>query len=261
MAPWVIAHFPTHRIYAEPFGGGASVLLRKSRAYAEVLNDLDGEVVNLFQVLRDPASAAELERCVRLTPYARSEFVESYVPVTADPVEQARRTLLRSAAGFGSVGASGRKTGFRSNVTRSGTTPATDWTTLPNGIGAYTARLAGVVIECRPAAAVINQFDGPETLHYVDPPYPHSTRTPSAKWDKIYRHEMSDDDHRTLAAQLRSVTGMVVLSGYPCDLYDVELYPDWKRFEKSSHADGASKRTEVIWLNNSAANGLCGMSV
>src|SRR3990167_11343170 len=91
LAPWVIEHFPEHRVYTEAFGGGASVLMRKPRSYAEVYNDLDGEIVNVFRVLRDPSQARELERLLRLTPFARSEFETSYI-TDGDPLEQARRT-------------------------------------------------------------------------------------------------------------------------------------------------------------------------
>ena len=250
LAPWVIDNLPPHRTYVEPFGGAASVLMRKERSYAEVYNDLDGEVVNVFRVLRDPTTACELERLMRLTPFARDEFIESYSPVS-DPVEQARRTIFRSAAGFGSVAASGRKTGFRSNVTRSGTTPAHDWANAPDHVASFVNRLRGVVIESRPASDVIRQFDGPDTLVYADPPYPHSTRTETAKWDHIYRHEMSDDDHREVAELLRSVEGMVVISGYASDLYD-EIYPDWKRLDRDHLADGAAPRTEVLWISPNA---------
>lgn len=252
LAPWIISHFPRHRVYTEAFGGGASVLLRKPRAYAEVYNDLDGEVVNVFRVLRDAAMAARLTETVALTPYARAEFVESYEP-HPDPVEQARRTIFRSVAGFGSTAASGRKTGFRSNSNRSNTTPAIDWRNYPKLIAAFAERMQGVVIEERPAVEVIAQHDEPNVLHYVDPPYPHSTRTETAKWDTCYRHEMRDDDHRSLAGVLHSVAGAVVLSGYACPLYDDELYPDWMRVEREALADGAAKRTEVLWLNAAAA--------
>src|SRR5262245_58814798 len=95
LAPWIIEHFPEHRIYVEPYGGGASVLLRKSRAFAEVYNDLDGDVVNVFRVLRDRASAAALIRAIELTPWARDEFRLSYRPAS-DPVERARRTIARA---------------------------------------------------------------------------------------------------------------------------------------------------------------------
>jgi len=99
IAPWIISHFPPHRVYVESFGGAASVLLRKARSYAEVYNDADGEIVNLFRVLRDNTQAESLRRAVELTPYSREEFIESYKS-TQDPIEQARRTLLRAFAGF-----------------------------------------------------------------------------------------------------------------------------------------------------------------
>lgn len=257
LAPWIVEHFPPHRVYVESFGGGGSVLMRKARSYAEVFGELDGEVCSLFAVLRDPKLAAELERAVTLTPYARAEHVLSYQP-SADPVEQARRTLFRSFAGFGSVGASGLRTGFRSNVTRVGTTPAADWASFPRHVAAFTDRLRGVVIENRPAADVAIQYDGPETLHYVDPPYPMSTRTATAKWDTIYRHELSDDDHRALAATLRSLRGFVVLSGYPCPLYDAELFPDWVRVERKHRADSAKESVEALWLNPACSAALAG---
>ena len=115
-------------------------------------------------------------------------------------------------------------------------------------LGFAIARLRGVVIEQRDAAAVIRQHDSPGTLHYVDPPYPHGTRGTGGR-QRDYRHEMTDDDHRALAATLHAVEGRVVLSGYPCDLYDRELYADWHRVEKATLADGARKRTEVLWIN------------
>lgn len=248
LAPWILSFFPEHRIYVEPYGGAASVLLRKRRSYSEVYNDLDGQIVNLFRVLRDPAQARELVRLVSLTPYARAEFDASYL-LAEDPIEQARRTLFRSMAGFSTVGATGRwKTGFRGNVTKTGTTPAMDWQTFPTALGQIIERLRGVVIERELALVVIEKYDGPETLHYIDPPYPHSTRF--LRWaGEAYGHEMSDDDHRVLAGRLHQVRGTVILSGYACELYDQELYRDWFRYERPAHADGARDRVEVVWMN------------
>ena len=123
LAPWIIGHLPPHRVYVEPFGGGASVLLRKPRSYAEVYNDLDGEMVNLFRMARD--NGRELLELLRLTPFARDEFAKAYEQAS-EPIEQARRTVIRAFMGFGS-NAHNRPTGFRSNSNRSGTTPARDW--------------------------------------------------------------------------------------------------------------------------------------
>lgn len=251
LAPWVIQHLPPHRVYVEPYGGAASVLLRKERSYAEVYNDLAGEIVNVFRVLRNPSQARELERLLKLTPFAREEFEDAYLPA-GDPVEAARRSIIRSFMGFGSGGVNGqRPTGFRNNAHRSGTTPAHDWRNYAEVIPAYCERLAGVVIENRPAVDLITQMDcSAETLFYVDPPYPHSTRT-SGNVQHVYHHEMTDDEHRDLAEVLRKVQGMVVLSGYDCDLYR-ELYGDWQMVTKAAYADGARPRTEVMWLSANA---------
>lgn len=250
--PWVYSYMPRHRIYADSYGGAGSILLRKKRSYAEIYNDLDGEIVNLFRVLRSVEQARGLMQLVELTPYARDEFEVSLI-ATDDPVEQARRTLFRFAAGFSTAGTNpdGWRTGFRGNVTRSGSTPVHNWRNFPQALQEIIERLRGVVIENRPAIDVIQQYDSLETLHYIDPPYPFSTR--NKRWvGKAYRHEMTDDDHRELASVLRHVKGMVLISGYPCKLYDEELYPDWYRVTRKAHADGAAERIEVLWINDAA---------
>lgn len=241
LANWIISNFPKHRVYVEPFGGAASVLLQKPRTYAEIYNDLDGEIVNLFRVVREQGEA--LRRALELTPFSRIEFLASYEKST-DPLEQARRTVIRSFMGFGS-NSHNKKTGFRSNSNRSGTTPAHDWRNYPLEFGAIIERMRGVCIENRDACEVIQTHDAATTLHYVDPPYTPETRDSGGD----YRHEMTADDHRKLGEVLHSVKGMVVLSGYASDLYDLEIYPNWLRVARPSFADGARERTEVLWLN------------
>lgn len=238
LAPWIISHMPEHRVYVEPFGGAASVLLRKPRSYAEVYNEMDGEIVNFFRVLRD--NGEEFRRAVELTPFSRDEFVESYVQ-SEDPIEQARRTLIKSFMGFGS-NAIIKGSGFRANSNRSGTTPAHDWANWPRAVPELVERLRGVVIEYRDGIECMQQHDGPETLHYVDPPYVASTRTGT----KGYRFEMSDTQHIELTERLVSLRGRVILSGYENDVY---ARLGWRQETLSSFADGARARTEVLWMN------------
>jgi DNA adenine methylase len=256
LAPWIIQHFPAHQVYVEPFGGAASVLLRKPRSYAEIYNDLDDEVVGLFRVLRSPR-AAELVEAVRLTPFARAEFQFCYEP-TLEPVERARRMVARSFMGFGSNAHNiCVKTGFRSHSKRCGSTPAHDWVGLPTALRAVAERFQGVTIENRDALEVMRQHDGPETLHYLDPPYVHETRSSrlSGRNDYHgYKHEMTDAQHAVLLAGAREMQGMVVLSGYPHSLYDDAL-PGWQRILHVNHTVGARKRTEALWLNSAAQRG------
>jgi len=250
LAPWIVSFFPHHHVYVEPFGGAASVLLHKARSKSEVYNDVHDEVVNVFRVLRDPAMAARLARLIELTPFARAEFVASYEQ-TDDLVEQARRTVIRSFMGFGSGAAFSRHaTGFRTGA-RGGrhAGAATDLISWPDEVPAFVERLRGVSIESQDALYLMARTDGPSTLFYVDPPYPLSTRGNARGVRQKYARELTDDDHRRLAGVLHDLQGMVVLSGYPCDLYDCELFAGWERFERQAMADGARKRTEVVWLN------------
>lgn len=253
IAPKIIERFPEHGIYTEAFGGAGSILLRKPMANTEVYNDMDGEVVNLFRVLQRPAAGRELQRRLELTPFARAEFIKAKEKA-AEPVERARRLLIRSFMGVGSDSASRPgSTGFRRAIYskwRSGN-PARSWDAMPEIMAQVLQRFRGVIIENRPAVEVVQFFDGKNTLHYVDPPYIHSLRTD--EHHDNYRHEMTDQQHRDLARVLHDVKGMVVFSGYASALYDQELYPEWERTEISALADGAKKRTEVLWLNQAAA--------
>jgi len=251
LAPWIISHFPAHRTYVEPFGGGGSVLLRKPRCYAEVWNDLDGGAVNLFRVLRSD-HAQELIRRIRLTPFAREEFADTALGMPVDdPIEMARHLVVRSFMGFGS-NAHGRSTGFRANSTRSGTTPAHDWANYPDALALIVERLTGVIVENRDAKKVMLQHDSPTTLHYVDPPYVFATRGDDRP---DYTHELSDAEHVQLLAFLETLEGLVVLSGYPSPIYDNAM-PGWMRVEKQALAGGARPRIEVLWINPKCAAAL-----
>ena len=245
LAPWIIQNFPAHTCYVEPFGGGANVLLRKSPSFIEVYNDLNGMAVNFFRVLRERPD--EFMRVIELTPYSRQEFVEAQQPAD-DPLEQARRFYVWAWQGRGRAGV--EEPGgwrFMSRDTR-GKTPVHDWTNNQH-LWQLVHRLRMVQIENDDALSVLARFDGPKTLHYVDPPYVQSSR--GARWGtSAYLFEYTDAQHRELAQVLRGLTGAVVLSGYPSALYD-ELYGDWVRIERPGQVDNAKKRDtiECLWIS------------
>lgn len=257
LAKWIVSHFPKHRIYVEPFGGGGSVLMRKEPSYAEVYNDKWDIVWNVFNVLRDPVQASALQQKLELTPFSRTEFNrcgDVDLHQITDPVEKARLTIFRSFAGFGSASTNAKySTGFRANSNRSGTTPAHDWQSYPKHITSFVERLRGVVIENKDYKSVIAQHDTPQTLIYLDPPYVHSTRN-MKRGNAAYVHEFSDQDHIDMASRVNQVEAMVIISGYACELYQ-ELFNargGWTMLSKDTYADGAKKRTECLWFNERA---------
>jgi DNA adenine methylase len=231
------------------------VLLRKPRSVAEVYNDLDSEIVNVFAMLRDPETAGRLRIACELTPFARDEFHLSY-EAHPDPVEQARRTIARSFMAHGTSHRRGSRSGFRATQVQRSSTSAEDWRTWPAYIPQFVDRLRGVIIDNRDAHLVIAANDKPDTLFFCDPPYPRSTRSSlrgHGRKEGAYLHEMSDDDHRALAIALHGISGMAIICGYACELYDRELYADWQRVELPTLADGAKPRIEVLYINPAAA--------
>lgn len=255
LAPWIIARFPPHRVYVEPFCGAAGVLLRKPPSAVEVLNDRHRRIVGVFRLLRDPEQAARLARALRLTPYSAAEYRACREP-SDDPLEDARRLLVLGWQGHGSTGASGAglttaraSTGWRRGDRGGLANSAREWTGLPARVGAWAERLRGVFLEDGDALETVRRWDAPDALFYCDPPYPPETRTAGRGG---YTFEFEEADHRALAGALREVRGMVALSGYPCPLYD-RLYAGWTRLEARAVADGGAARVEAIWLNPAAA--------
>lgn len=259
LAPWVLGFFPEHTRYVEPFGGAAGVLLQKKPCYAEVYNDLDGEIVNFFRVLRDPEQCSQLIEACLLTPYARDEFDDAFRE-GAGAVERARRLAVRAAMGFGSAGATKGTTGLRVDSNRQYAHAAHLWARYPEQLSLIGKRLAGVFIENRPAVDVLRQHDCPDTLHYCDPPYVLSTRDPRAarSGSSYYRHEMDDTQHEELLAVLKDLHGMVVVSGYSTSLYEHAL-AGWERHTtqaRISAGRGTDMREEVLWLSPAASEAL-----
>ncbi len=244
IALWVISHFPAHRVYVEPFGGAAGVMLRKPRATSEIYNDLDRDLVRMFRVIREQPERLAL--ALELTPFARDEYRLLYDPSDCD-VEATRRFIARSFMGMNSKGAISRS-GFDTRVNPDGfAARLRSLVEVPEQVIAVAERFRHVIIENCDALQLVRRFSRSDALLYVDPPYLAETRS-----GRHYAHEMTDAQHAELLDALRASKAHVVLSGYPSALYDAALC-DWLRVESPSFTDGGHVRTEVLWINPRAA--------
>jgi len=247
---WLLPLLPACHHYCEPFAGSAAVLLNRPPAPVETYNDLDGEVVNFFRVLRDEADA--LTQAIGLTPFSREEFaLACTLDPDVPPVERARRFYVRARqvrTGLNQTASLGRWANCK-NTSRAGMSGVISrWLGGVELLPRIAERLLRVQIENRPALDVIRLYDSPETLFYCDPPYVHVTRGDA----KAYRFEMTDAEHIELAGVLNSVRGRVALSNYDCELLH-RLYPPprWFKTKSAPRTNHATKgrRVEVLWTN------------
>ncbi|HEX3818614.1 MAG TPA: DNA adenine methylase [Chthoniobacterales bacterium] len=244
LASWITNELPPHSTYVEPYGGAASVLLRKPKSAFEVYNDLDCQVVNFFRVCRERGN--ELMRAIELTPYSRREYYDCAEPAEC-PIENARRFFVKSWQGYGGPRAD-NKTGwkFRRNKWVSGRADQIDEWRSAAELSRTVDRLREVQIECDDALHVIARYDSASTLFYIDPPYPAMTR--STRWSKAYKHELSIFDHELLIETLRRIRGLALISSYPNELYD---RLGWKRLTKKTQTfrGGGMLATEALYVS------------
>lgn len=254
IGPAIAALLPPHEHYVEPFCGSLAVLLAKSPSRMETVNDLDHQLMTWWRVLRERPD--ELARACALTPHSRTEHAAAWeAEPTTDELEIARRVFVILTQGrAGQL----RRTGWRHYVN-----PAGSSASMPDYLAGYVQRIGPVVerlqsvsLECVPALDLIAKYGRePDVLLYVDPPYLASSRAlerDRGRWDR-YRCDMPTElEHRELAEALREVRAAVVISGYPSDLYDRELYVGWDRHTiAASTGQGGTwaNRTEVLWSN------------
>lgn len=249
VADRIVGLLPAHLHYVEPYCGSLSVLLAKPASRMETVNDLDGDLMAFWRVLRDRPE--DLARVCALTPHSRAEYAAAREASSSDELETARRVWVCLTQGRGGT-LREAGTGWRYFVS-----PASSSTGMPGYLDGYLGRLApaaarlhDVSLESLPALELIAKYGADaDVLLYVDPPYLGSTRG----YGNNYRHEMrADADHRALADALHACRAAVVLSGYPSELYDRELYAGWDRFTLSNqtgNAAGDRSRTEVLWSN------------
>lgn len=237
--------FPPHRIYVEPFGGAASVLLNKAPAEVEVYNDIDGRLVRLFRVLRD--HPVEFQRRLQLTPYAEAEW-QACLETTDDEIEAARRDFVRWRL---SIGGRGNAWSYTLTRSRRGMADVVSGflSAIDEQLPLIVERFRRVQITNRDALEVIRKWDSPETLFYCDPPYHPATRTSPG----TYQHEYSESDHEDLLETILSCRGMFAISGYESELYNRKL-ASWRCvcFNMAKHAAGGKQKRrciEMLWYN------------
>ncbi len=246
---WLLPLLPQATHYCEPFAGSAAVLLNREPSPVETYNDIDGEVVNFFRVLRDQQE--DLIRAIGLTPFSREELkIASEEPIDdLSELERARRFFVRARqvrTGLAQTASVGRWAHCKL-TSRAGMAGAVSrWLGSVEGLSEIVQRLLRVQIENATAIEVIQRYDSEETLFYCDPPYPHDSRGDI----HAYGYEMTDNDHRELAEVLTNLKGKVALSGYHCKLLD-RLYKDWNCVESPSKQCLSVKqpRTEILWTN------------
>lgn len=245
MADWIISLMPPHKSYLEPFFGSGAVFFNKRPSRIETINDLDGEIVNLFRCVREWPE--ELACAVALTPYSREEYERAWSRFKAGGkacgIEDARLTLVRYWQSHGST--SVYKGGWKND--RAGREYAYDvryWRNLPGWVLDAAERLKDAQIEQTQAVELIRRFKHLDVLIYADPPYVVSTRK-----GKQYVVDMVEDrQHIELLEALKEHPGPVILSGYENELYEKHLQ-GWVKLHKKAMAEGGAARTETVWLN------------
>ena len=246
---WLLPLLPDCRHYCEPFAGSAAVLLNRDPSPVETYNDIDGEVVNFFRVLRNDAD--NLIRLIALTPFSREEYFDAVNEPDGETsdLERARRFFIRARqtrTGLAQTATLGRWANCK-NTSRAGMSGVVSrWLGSVDALPEIAERLLRVQIENRPAIDVIRLYDSAETLFYCDPPYLHATRGDS----NAYGFEMNELEHKMLARVLNGIKGKAAVSGYRCDLLD-QLYAGWRRYDaepKNCHSI-KGMRQESLWMN------------
>lgn len=234
---------PPHHSYVEPYFGSGAVLFSKPPSAIETVNDLDGDVVNLFRCIQQDSE--RLARLVMTIPFSREVYDRQFEAdnTYASRYQRAAGFLVRCWQGHG-FRTNGYKVGWKNDVVgRERAYALWNWYRLPEWIVEIAERLRKVQIENRPALEVMQRFDYPNVFMYIDPPYLLSTRTA-----KQYRHEMMEADHEELLKAILRSRALIMISGYDSDMYN-DYLQGWRKEYFDSCAEHGNPRKEVVWMN------------
>lgn len=239
---WIINFFPEHHSYLEPFFGSGAVLFNKPRSNIETVNDLDGNVVNLFEWIKHEPE--KLAHEIYWTPYARQSYEDAFALVPEDNLQKAVNFCIRLNMGHG-FRTTGEKVGWKNDIQgRERAYAAMDWKGFPERIIQAAERLRGVQIENKPAVDIIAGFNYPNVLIYLDPPYVFNTRCGR----KQYKFEMDDKDQGELLDVALAHSGPLIISGYDNVLYNSRL-KGWHREDTTCYTQACKKTREILWMN------------
>ena len=260
----VLQYFPEHRLYCEPFGGGASVLLGKVPSEVEIYNDLDPRPVSVFKALKDPELYLALQRWLWMTPYSREtrEACRTGWKQEDTLLVQAYKFMVNSRQSFGGL-LDRTSWGFVTNTSTAGKAqPVNSWLGAIRKLPLLHQRLQNVLIKNQDWHEILDAYDSPDTLFYIDPPYVQDTRR-----DGWFQFEMVNQDHLDLINRLVQLRGRVALSGYRHEVYDVlQDQHGWRLIERRRACLSVARtrktglqglgiikeqqtRVECLWLN------------
>ncbi|MCO6162577.1 DNA adenine methylase [Flavobacterium sp. NRK F7] len=241
------SHFPEHTSFVDLMCGSMVVTLNKKPSKLDTANDVSGDVMNFFKVLRDKPE--ELFYALKMTPVHREEYKKCYpINDNSNDVEIARRFFVRCRMSFQGSGLK-EHTGFNACITSSYGGVSQNVAKFTNAIDKLpeiVERLRKIQFESLDYSKVLEKYDTEETFFYVDPPYELRERN----YKKMYTHEFTDENHYDLSQKLNSIKGKAMVSMYESKLYS-ELYKDWRmvRLKPIGHSMKKEKQLEIIWMN------------